>query len=129
MKTLLSAVALLGILLAPALSLAAGFVASAPLALHWDGSAWSVVPTPALGNNGFFSAVQALSSKNAIAVGQTGSQGLIERWNSHTWSQYPAPPAEPIGYLFGISSRRGATWIAGRQGFEETDELFLQFVR
>jgi hypothetical protein len=52
---------------------------------HWDGSQWSVVPSP----TGRLSAVTALSKVDAWAVGfttDTESQTLTEHWNGVSWS-------------------------------------------
>jgi hypothetical protein len=48
---------------------------SSPLALHWDGSAWSVVPTPTP-NDGTLEGVVALASNDVWAVGQRGNPNV-----------------------------------------------------
>ena len=68
--------------------------ADSMLAEHWDGSHWSVVPTP---NPGTFAnrlnSVTALSTNDVWAVGNfflNGSQGpdqtAVEHWNGSQWS-------------------------------------------
>jgi len=59
----------------------------APLAEHWDGAAWSVVPT-APGASGFLWAVDGAVSDDAWAVGDTGT---IEHWNGTAWSNVAIP--------------------------------------
>jgi hypothetical protein len=62
---------------------------------HWNGTSWSVVPSPdtsAFG--GSLVSVTALSSTNAWAVGNnTNQQGnpLIEHWNGSSWGLVSAP--------------------------------------
>lgn len=61
------------------------------LALHWNGSAWSVVPTPNVGTFGtFLNGVVAFSPNSAWAVGSystdTASLTLAMRWNGSAWS-------------------------------------------
>ncbi len=55
-----------------------------PLAEHWDGSRWSVVPLPASAS-GTLMAVSGSSSGNVWAVGG-GSKPLLEHWNGGAWS-------------------------------------------
>jgi len=70
---------------------------SAPQSLieHWDGTAWSVVPSPNSASGGYLVGVAALSSTNVWAVGSTGSpyvgQTLIEHWDGATWSLVASP--------------------------------------
>jgi hypothetical protein len=83
-----------------------------PLALHWNGSGWRVVPTPAV-SNGQLSGVAVLSAKNVWAVGQrTSASGwavpLVVHWNGARWTVVGAPtPAAPTS-----SSPRTATLSA-----------------
>jgi hypothetical protein len=59
------------------------------LILHWNGTAWSPVPSPnpsAGYLNDLFSVV-AICPHNAWAVGTTDyAQTLITHWNGKTWS-------------------------------------------
>ena len=61
---------------------------------HWNGSAWSVVPSPNAGGTGVnnqLNGIAALSSSAAWAVGASGSSALIEQWNGSTWSVVTPP--------------------------------------
>lgn len=69
-----------------------------PLAEHWDGALWSVVPTPLLPfGYGAFSAVASIPSGRAWAVGSqtAASDGrrhtLIETWTGTRWKVIPSP--------------------------------------
>jgi hypothetical protein len=66
---------------------------------HWDGTAWSVVPSPDLGSPGgvpfdHLSAVSATSRNDAWAFGSFGNQpgigyddrALIEHWDGSSWT-------------------------------------------
>src|SRR6266700_3094663 len=57
------------------------------LTLHWDGTAWSIVPSPSPDGafNDLFS-VAAFSTSDVWAVGDSGSGTLIEQWNGSSWS-------------------------------------------
>jgi hypothetical protein len=65
------------------------------LAEHWDGSAWSVVPTPAV--SGYLFSVTCLASTDCWAVGDSVDgqgnplNGIIYRWDGTQWSQIAAP--------------------------------------
>jgi hypothetical protein len=80
-----------------------------PLAVHWNGTAWTIVPTPTLtgGAKSTLNGVVALGPTNAWAVGK-GRNGaaLVERWNGTAWSVVPVPtPAGATSsQLSGISA-------------------------
>lgn len=59
---------------------------SRTLTEHWNGTRWSVVPSPNVGaRNNMFSGVSTLSDRDVWAVGY-GSHGLIEHWDGTRWS-------------------------------------------
>lgn len=66
---------------------------------HWNGSAWSIVPspTPGSGTDGIsLSGVAATSATDAWAGGSDspaagGTFPLLERWNGTSWSLAPSP--------------------------------------
>ncbi|MGA2010304.1 MAG: hypothetical protein ABSH51_07200 [Solirubrobacteraceae bacterium] len=64
-------------------------VTSAALAEHWDGSAWSVLPTPA-SPAGDFTQLTAVSCRYATvctAVGRLDNEySTAQRWNGRAWS-------------------------------------------
>src|SRR5439155_12879397 len=66
-----------------------------PLAEHWNGTAWSIVPTPDLTNSAGFSGVTEISPTDVWAVGWR-SKGLrtatlTEHWDGSTWTVAPTP--------------------------------------
>jgi hypothetical protein len=78
-----------------------------PLAMHFDGTSWSVVPTPTLSSGGpappeaQFLGVGAVSSNDVWAVGFATGPGnpassvqLIEHWNGSAWSVVAGPAGE-----------------------------------
>ena len=74
------------------------------LALHWDGSEWSVVPTPNPGHGPSLSAVAAVASNDVWAVGSTGNRTLVVHWDGNEWSQVASPsPSVDASYLQGIA--------------------------
>ena len=75
----------------------AGGVSTGPLA-RWDGTSWSVVPSPNPGTSNSLGGVAAISSTDAWAVGYwlTGphmliSRTLIEHWDGRRWRIVPSP--------------------------------------
>ena len=85
------------------------------LAMHWDGSSWSVVPTGILQQT--LSSVSAVSSDDVWAVGnnRAGLYIITMHWNGSNWSVVPTPePANNSIYLSdldAISSNDG--WAVG----------------
>jgi hypothetical protein len=72
-------------------------VPSQPLAEHWDGSNWSIIPSPNPGGSNFYnvlSEVATISSNDVWAVGyytdnKSTYQAITEHWNGLTWSIVP----------------------------------------
>ncbi len=66
------------------------------LAEHWDGTGWSIVPTPNVnGNSNVFNAVVALSRTDAWAVGDyyngKAFTPLAEHWDGAAWTIVATP--------------------------------------
>jgi len=91
------------------------------LAEHWDGSSWTVIPTPDPGSSGNqLYAVDAVSTDNVWAAGMQLSgdspdQPLVEHWNGKTWSvvPMPAPASADLVMLDGISATASQVWVDG----------------
>ncbi len=92
---------------------------------HWDGSAWSVVPSQSLTNGGAkadndLNAVAAVSSTNVWAVGSFVNAGdirqpLIDNWNGTTWTP-SSLPSQGGGNndLFGVTAiAANDVWAVG----------------
>jgi hypothetical protein len=69
---------------------------------HWNGSAWTVIPSPNRGSgNNSLSAIAVRSTRDVWAVGYfddlTGSipirRTLIQHWNGTSWTVVPSPNA------------------------------------
>jgi hypothetical protein len=84
---------------------------------HWDGTQWTVVPSPSLPKIGPYPAnnsladVVALASNNVWAVGTattiTAGEALILHWDGSSWKIVPNPGANPRFYdanLLGIAA-------------------------
>jgi len=95
-----------------------------PMALHWNGSQWNVVPTPKLNtnDNAALNGIFAFASDNIFAVGyQPASNGavqtLIEHWNGSAWTVVPSPNANNTGNVLTSISAASPTdiWAVGDQ--------------
>ena len=79
------------------------------LTVHWNGTAWTHIPSPSLGDYSSLSGVTATSASNAWAVGyglsNTGAgKTLILQWNGTTWTQVPSPSPGPYASLSGVAA-------------------------
>ncbi|MBO2450198.1 hypothetical protein J4573_24055 [Actinomadura barringtoniae] len=98
--------------------------ARSPLAIHWNGTAWSIVPVPNSGGSSksMFNGVATLDAGNAWAVGRgKDARALVEHWDGTAWSVVPVPaPSVPAGStlasvtLSGVSARSATDiWAVG----------------
>lgn len=71
----------------------------------WNGTSWSIVPSPNSENG--LSGVSCHSARSCKAVGSDG-QTLIESWNGHKWSIVSSPNGAGTNQLMGISCVSGA---------------------
>jgi hypothetical protein len=107
-----------------------------PLIEHWDGSAWSIVPSPDLPSgspNSNLYGVSAASANDVWAVGSYYTAGyasgktLIEHWNGTTWSIIPSPnvtgpnvnPNQALQGITAVSANNA--WAVGYYAVVETD--------
>jgi hypothetical protein len=86
---------------------------------HWDGSAWSIVPSPNVDpNDNELYGLAAVGSDNVWTVGKYGGGSgigtLIEHWDGNAWSVIPSPnvgPSNALGRLAAVAS--GDIWAVG----------------
>jgi hypothetical protein len=88
-----------------------------PLIEHWDGTSWSVVPSPKLKQDGVLNAVTAISTNNVWAVGffDNFSGNLVEHWDGTSWSVVSSPAFSGTNdILYGISAdASNDVWAVG----------------
>ncbi len=92
---------------------------------HWNGSQWSVVPSPNPSSN-ILGAVAAVSTNDVWAVGQASNQcsgqyfrgqALIEHWNGTKWSITSSPRPAKASTLYGIAAAsQNDVWAVGLNG-------------
>jgi hypothetical protein len=94
--------------------------AQTTLIQHWDGSSWSIVPSPNPSGGSFNSlaGVAVVSANDVWAVGSyigSTNKTLIEHWDGSSWSIVPSPNVGPYGnYLFGVAARAANdVWAVG----------------
>jgi hypothetical protein len=88
-----------------------------PVIEHFNGTAWSVVPTPALGQNARLNAVFARASTDAWAVGRLidGETGVVLHWNGTAWSQVALPTLRHDSDLLAVQALSATdVWVVGR---------------
>ena len=92
---------------------------SATLTEHWDGSAWTIVPSPNVaGESNFLNAVAATGAGDVWAVGyhQPGSQTrtLIQHWDGGVWTIVASPSPSTSDRLFSVAAISPAeAWASG----------------
>jgi hypothetical protein len=96
--------------------------------LHWNGSAWQVVPSPNLtipGSYNALNAVVAISSNDIWAVGGVpfdlggiNGRALLMHWEGSAWQLFPEPPEVVNWYTttrFGVAARASNdVWAVGQ---------------
>jgi len=106
---------------------------SVAMALHWNGSDWTDVPTPIVANRTHrFDAVSASAPDNVWAVGTSRNiggpfLGFIQRWDGSSWNVVSHPalsiPASQFHDVLALSPSE--VWVAGSINY--TDPLLYRF--
>ena len=108
---------------------------------RWNGTGWTIVPSPAPGVSSTLTDVVAVSGHELWAVGDSRAPGLpgpttglTIRWNGHGWSEVASPSAPPpVGetHLLGASVVPGTStlWAVGYTwaGSTGEDRVFSEF--
>jgi hypothetical protein len=94
---------------------------------HWNGSSWSVVPSPNPGTtSNLLLGAAALSPTDAWAVGYEYTAGgaleLLFHWDGTSWTSVPAPVPGGTTFTELVSAaglRSGSVWAIGRAEYGE----------
>ncbi|HKP54865.1 MAG TPA: S-layer homology domain-containing protein [Chloroflexia bacterium] len=84
------------------------------LTMHWDGTQWSVMSSPAVSQDVSIGGVTAISHNDVWAVGyyDNDNQLLTMHWDGTQWSVVPNP--SPDGALYDVdASASNNVWAAG----------------
>jgi hypothetical protein len=100
------------------------------LTLHWDGTSWSVVPSPDVGSGiNTLQAAAAVATANVWAVGQSstasGTQSLIEQWNGAAWNIVASPGAGELRGIAIVSAND--IWAVGQTSTSPSQTLIEQW--
>ena len=86
---------------------------------HWDGPAWTLIPSPSLpGIGNYLHGVDATSPADAWAVGTTDftdhQDPLVLHWNGTAWQQVPSNSGSPDAQLNSVATTSGSdAWAVG----------------
>lgn len=103
-----------------------------PMVMHWDGTAWKLVATPALNTteNAALNGVVAVAADNIYAVGSQPAtnaalQTLVEHWDGKAWSVMPSPNPSPTSNLLSGITANSPTdvWAVGNSGDQATSSI------
>jgi hypothetical protein len=74
------------------------------LTMHWNGLAWSIVPSPSSGPySSTLKAVGVVSPTEVWAVGEGSLSTLAMRWNGSGWSVVSSPSAPGTNFVHGLA--------------------------
>ena len=97
---------------------------SSTLIEHWNGKAWSIVPSPSPGTNDALTGVTESGTNNLWAVGydtpsgQAQAQTLTLNYNGTAWTTVASPNQGSPSVLTSVSTTPGAAivWAVGYSG-------------
>ncbi len=98
---------------------------------HWNGTAWSLVPSPVVGTvDDELYSVAAIAANDAWAVGYSmetsgNFKALIEHWNGTAWSLVSGPPIAATIFYSVAASSSSDVWISGQYADAKGNSLPL----
>lgn len=99
---------------------------------HWDGSAWSIVPSPNPAGSiyNFVWGIEAVSANDVWMMGRsyTGAAypTLIEHWDGSAWRITPSPAEKFYNKLYDASALSSTdVWAVGRYGGGFSDNIAM----
>lgn len=100
------------------------------MAMHWDGSSFTLVPTPVLAGTQAIHAADAFSSNEIWAVGgmtsATTPYPYVLRWDGSNWSHVVIPPAGVTSTVFDVAVLApNNVWISAQRLVGTTPQNFL----
>jgi hypothetical protein len=105
------------------------------LTMHWDGKAWTLVPSPSPNDgSNYLDGVAAVAPNNAWAVGDSGlsenPRTLLLHWDGNAWSPGKLPPLDADGSsLYAIKAvAANDIWAVGEAGSSQfSNGLILHY--
>ena len=102
------------------------------LVQHWNGSAWSIAPSPNPSGSiyNFSWGIEAVSATDVWIMGRSYSgdayPSLIERWNGSVWSVVPSPSEQFYNELYDAAALSSTNvWAVGRYGGGFSDNIAM----
>src|SRR5205823_1270424 len=94
---------------------------TATLTEHWNGTQWSVVPSPNVTTiDNYLHGVAVISANDVWAVGTSDDEGtngfqtLVEHWNGTAWSVVSSPNPDLGNRLYGVAAvSANYVWAVG----------------
>jgi hypothetical protein len=92
---------------------------------HWNGTSWSIVPSPSPGSAPSLTGVTTSNSASSVwavgydtPAGATQPQTLTLNWNGSAWTTVSSPNVGAASRLVSVSTKPGAAivWAAGYSG-------------
>lgn len=104
------------------------------LVLHWDGSSWTILPSPSPRGGDYLAAVSAVSANDVWAVGGDysstahESRTLTEHWDGTSWTAIPMPNPGPRASALEDVSAVSATdvWAVGYSDTDTGSETLVE---
>lgn len=96
---------------------------------HWNGSNWSVVPSP---HSGVLFSIAIVSANDIWAVGDYGINPndyhtLTEHWNGTTWSVVSSPNVRLSDFLEGVTAVSvNNIWAVGYDGTVDNSQTLIE---
>jgi hypothetical protein len=94
----------------------------ATVILHWNGTAWKQVPSPAGAKTGALNGIAASSAHNVWVVGCSGhcfgpmatTATMTMHWNGTAWKRVPSPSPAPDSLLTAVTTTSASdAWAVG----------------
>jgi hypothetical protein len=87
-----------------------------PLIEHWNGSVWSIVPSPDPGIGSALVSVEPRASDDVWAVGYTirnGFEALAEHWDGSSWNVVKVSHPGKTAFLTGVTATSSDVYAVG----------------
>lgn len=89
-------------------------VVDSTLAEHFDGTSWSIVPTPPLpSGNAQLQGVSGAAGNDVWAIGLSPSGSLVEHWDGTSWSIDSSPAFTGVSVEGIVAHARNDVWVVG----------------
>jgi hypothetical protein len=102
---------------------------------RWNGTSWTIIPSPNSGNGTILNSVTAFATNNAWAVGyytnaNNTEQTLTEHWNGTSWSIVSSPNVgSDNNFLSSVTKVPGTSqvWSVGDHFSNGTESTYTEF--